>query len=635
MQKRQPENQNNVWMAMLLSMAVFLGWQYFYAEPKMREERERVKAEKTVKAEDAQKAANPTGATTPTTSTPTATSGATDPSSGRTATTRTQTREAALTLGPRLPVETPSLKGSIGLKGGRIDDLTLVKFHEKADATSANIVMFSPTEAPQAYFADYGWLPEGAAVGPLPGRETVWSNAGGASLTPATPAVLTWDNGQGLVFKRTISVDADYMFKITNEVENKSATPLSLRPWARIFRDAVPATESNYILHEGLVGFVGEEGLKEYTYPAFAKEDVKREGIRRSFKDQVGGWLGLTDKYWAAALIPTQKDKYTATFSVDQKRATTETDQFETRIDTPVITIAPGAKSETTSNLYAGAKKVSLIESYEQTLGIKQLNYMVDWGWFYFITKPMFHLMEKINGLLGNFGLTIIAITLLVKLAFFPLANKSYESMAMMKKLQPEMEAMKERYKDDKQRLSQETMKLYQKEKINPLAGCLPVILQIPVFFGLYKVLYGTIEMRHAPFFGWIKDLSAPDPTSLFNLFGAIPFTPPTALMIGIWPLIMGVTMWVQMQMNPPPPDPVQAQVFAWMPLIFTFMMAAFPAGLVIYWAVNNTLSIAQQSFIMKRLGVEIPIKDNLKRQWAGLKGGISTLLGKGENAKS
>jgi YidC/Oxa1 family membrane protein insertase len=633
MQKRQPENQNNIWMAMLLSMAVFLGWQYFYAEPKMREERERVKAEKIVKAEEALKAGSGTApsAIGPSAANP---AGAADPS-GRIANVRTQTRETALTLSPRLPIETPSLRGSIGLKGGRIDDLTLVKFHEKANPASPNIVLFSPTEAPHAYFADYGWLPDGPGIGPLPGRETVWTNTGGASLTPASPAQLTWDNGQGLVFKRTISVDADYMFKITNEVENKSATALTVRPWARIFRDAVPTTEANYILHEGLVGFVGEEGLKEFTYASFAKEDVKREGIRRSFKDQVGGWLGITDKYWAAALIPNQKDKYTATFSVDQKRANTETDQFETRIDTPALSVAPGAKVETTSNLYAGAKKVSLIEGYEQSLPVKQLNMMTDWGWFYFITKPLFHLMEKINGLLGNFGLTIIAITLLVKLAFFPLANKSYESMAMMKKLQPEMEAMKERYKDDKQRLSQETMKLYQKEKINPLAGCLPVILQIPVFFGLYKVLYGTIDMRHAPFFGWIKDLSAPDPTSLFNLFGALPFTPPDALMIGIWPLIMGVTMWAQMQMNPPPPDPVQAQVFAWMPLMFTFMMAAFPAGLVIYWAVNNTLSILQQGYIMKRLGVEVPIKDNMLRQWAAIKAGIAALLGKGDKAKS
>ena len=330
----------------------------------------------------------------------------------------------------------------------------------------------------------------------------------------------------------------------------------------------------------------------------------------------------------AAALIPDQSTKYTATFSAVQKRTPTETDQFETRFETAAVSLAPGAKGQSASQLYAGAKKVDLIEGYEDKLGIKKFNLMIDWGWFYFITKPMFHVMEKINALTHNFGLTIIAITLLVKGIFFPLANKSYESMAKMKKLQPEMEKLKERFKDDKERQSKELMALYQREKINPLAGCLPVLLQVPVFFGLYKVLYGTIDMRQAPFVGWIKDLSAPDPTSVFNLFGALPFDVPTALMIGVWPLIMGVTMWLQMQMNPPQPDPVQQQVFAWMPVMFTFMMASFPAGLVIYWAVNNTLTIVQQTIINKRLGVDVHIKDNIKRQWNDIKGFVAGLRG-------
>jgi YidC/Oxa1 family membrane protein insertase len=634
MQSRQPDNQNNIWMALLLSMAVFLAWQYFYAEPKMREERERQRAERVAKDEAAKTATLPAG-----TAIPSAQSGATGPAgapsglatatAGRSAIVRAADREQALALSPRIAIETPSLRGSIGLKGGRIDDLKLLKYREKVDPNSPNIVLFAPTEAPHAYFADYGWTGDPGVQIALPNRDTVWTSVGAASLTPTTPVVLVWDNGQGLTFKRTVSVDADYMFKVVDEVENKSGAPVTLRPFGRIFRDAEINEQANYILHEGLVGYIGEEGLKEFQYQSFAKEDLKREGIRKSFKDNVGGWLGATDKYWAAALVPDQKSKFTATFSVDQKRAATESDQFETRFETAPVALAPGAKAESASHLYAGAKRVTLIETYEEKLGIKKFNLMIDWGWFYFITKPLFHLMEAINGVLGNFGLTIIAVTLLVKAAFFPLASKSYESMAKMKKLQPEMEKLKERFKDDKERQSKELMALYQKEKINPLAGCLPVLLQIPVFFGLYKVLYGTIDMRHAPFFGWIKDLSAPDPTSLFNLFGLIPIDLPSALMIGIWPLLMGVTMWLQMQMNPPQPDPVQQQVFAWMPILFTFMLGSFPAGLVIYWAVNNVLSMGQQAYIMKQQGADLPLKDNIARQWADVKSVFASLSGR------
>ena len=628
MQNRRPEDQNNIWMALMLSMAVFLAWQYFYAEPKMREERERAKAEKQSKIEATQATGLPAGTAVPGSGTTTAAG-----TTGRATVVRASSRDAALALSPRLAIDTPSLKGSIGLKGGRIDDLLLVKFHEKVDKASPNIVLFSPTEAPQAYFADYGWTAEGAANIALPNRETLWTSQAGP-LTPATPAVLTWDNGQGLLFKRTISVDPDYMFKIADEVENKGTAPLVLRPYGRIFRDAIPNAQATYVLHEGLVGFIGEAGLKEFTYGGFAQEDTKREGIRKSFNDLTGGWLGTTDKYWAAALIPNQKTKYTATFSTDQKRSATELDQFETRFEEVAVALAPGAKGVSESQLYAGAKVVSLIEGYQEKLGILKFNLMIDWGWFWFITQPLFHLMERINAVFGNFGWTIIAVTCIVKLLFFPLANNSYESMAKMKKLQPEMEKLKERFKDDKERQSKELMALYQKEKINPLAGCLPVLLQIPVFFGLYKVLYGTIDMRQAPFIGWIKDLSAPDPTSLFNIFGLIPIGLPDFLMIGMWPLVMGVTMWLQMQMNPPPPDPVQAQVFQWMPIVFTFMMASFPAGLVIYWTINNILTIGQQTIINRRLGVDIHLKDNVLKQWADIKGFFSGLLKKDQKAK-
>ena len=620
---QQSDGQNNIWMALLLSMAVFLGWQYFIAEPKMREDRERQRVEKLAKAEAEQVATRPVGTTVTVPS-----SGIAGTTGTRTSIVRASSREAALALSPRIAIATPSLTGSIGLTGGRIDDLSLVHFHETVDKTSPNIVLFAPTEAPRAYLADYGWIAEGRSDIPLPDRQTVWKSVGAPTLTPTTPVVLTWDNGQGLAFTRTISVDPDYMFKVVDEVENRSANPALLRPFGRIFRDTEPNAQANYVLHEGLVGFIGEEGLKEFGYASLAKEDATHEGVRKAFKDQVGGWLGVTDKYWAAALIPDQAAKFTATFSAVQKRTASEVDQFETRYETAPITIAPGAKAQNASLLYAGAKKVDVIEAYEDKLGIKKFNLMIDWGWFYFITKPMFHVMESINKITNNFGLTIIAITVLVKGIFFPLANKSYESMAKMKKLQPEMEKLKERFKDDKERQSKELMALYQKERINPLAGCLPVLLQIPVFFGLYKVLYGTIDMRHAPFFGWIKDLSAPDPTTVFNLFGLLPFSVPTALMIGVWPLIMGVTMWLQMQMNPPQPDPVQQQVFQWMPVIFTFMMASFPAGLVIYWAVNNSLTIAQQMVINRRLGVDVHIKENIMRQWNDIKGFFGSLRG-------
>ena len=620
--QQRPEDQNNLWIALLLSMAVFLAWQYFYAGPKMREEQARQQAEKIAKGEAKDAASLPAGATVPAAAGAAATS-------VRSGVIRAANREAAILLSPRVAIETPSLKGSIGLKGGRIDDLSLVKFHEKVDPASPTIVLFAPTEAPQAYFADYGWTADGEGNIALPGRDTLWTNASGTTLTPTTPVVLTWDNGAGLAFKRTIALDPDYMFKITDEVENKSASALTLRPFGRIFRDGPVNQQANWILHEGLIGFVGETGLVEKTYDSFAKKDEKRVGINETLQDQTGGWLGITDKYWAAALIPPQNAKFNAKFSAAQKRAASEPDEFETRFETAPVAIAPGAKAESASLLYAGAKQVSLIEGYEDKLGIKKFNLMIDWGWFYFVTKPMFHAMEAINTVTHNFGLTIIAITLLVKGLFFPLANKSYESMAKMKKLQPEMEKIKERFKDDKERQSKELMGLYQKEKINPLAGCLPMLLQIPVFFGLYKVLYGTIDMRHAPFFGWIKDLSAPDPTSLFNAFGALPIDLPAGLMIGIWPLIMGVTMWLQMQMNPPQPDPVQQQVFQWMPVMLTVMMASFPAGLVIYWAVNNTLTMAQQMVINKRLGVEIHLKDNIIRQWQDITGFFAGLMGK------
>ncbi|WP_296205880.1 membrane protein insertase YidC, partial [uncultured Hyphomicrobium sp.] len=445
----------------------------------------------------------------------------------------------------------------------------------------------------------------------LPDSETVWQAQAGAKLTPETPVTLNWDNGQGLKFRRVISVDKQYMLSITDEVENTTSGDVILTPYARLYRFGTPKTSGYSVIHEGLIGVPGDAGLKEITY-----HDVLEDGGAKSFDGKTGGWLGITDKYWAAALIPDQKATYAGSFR-GQRAGAGGQEVFWTDYQLGVVPVAAGSTYKTDGKLFAGAKQVKVIEAYEVEHNIQKFELLVDWGMFYFITKPLYYVLDWLYGILGNFGLAILAVTVIVKGLFFPLANKSYESMAKMKKLQPQMEQLRERYKDDKAKQQQELMALYQKEKINPLAGCLPILVQIPVFFALYKVLFVSIDMRHAPFFGWIRDLSSADPTSIFNLFGLLPFMVPEYLHIGVWPLIMGITMWVQMQLNPPQPDPVQQQIFSYMPLLFTFLLAAFPAGLVIYWAWNNVLSIAQQWYISSKQGVPVHLMDNLKRTFA------------------
>jgi YidC/Oxa1 family membrane protein insertase len=421
-----------------------------------------------------------------------------------------------------------------------------------------------------------------------------------------------------------MSIDKGYMLTISDEVQNKSAGDVALKPYGRLFRFGKPKTAGYAVLHEGLIGVPGDKGLQEIAYA----EAIEPDG-QQVFEAVTGGWLGITDKYWAAALIPDQKQPYKASFR-GEKSSAAGPDRYLAEFEMPAVVAAAGQTVKTDSLLFAGAKQVKAVEDYETKHGITQFELLIDWGWFYFFTKPLNFVLDKLYQLLGNFGLAILAVTVIVKLVFFPLANKSYESMAKMKKLQPQMEALRERFKDDKARQQQELMQLYQKEKINPLAGCLPILIQIPVFFALYKVLFVSIDMRHAPFFGWIKDLSAADPTSLFNLFGLLPFAVPEFLHIGVWPIIMGLTMWFQMQLNPPQPDPVQQQVFAWMPLIFTFMLGSFPAGLVIYWAWNNVLSIAQQWYISHKQGADIHLMDNLRRTF----GTVLRLLGRSEPKK-
>ncbi len=588
------ENRNTI-LAIVLSLIVLLGWQYFVAAPQL----ERQQAELQAQQEAAQKAA--TGTTNPDAPQPTGSQGANTaaPAAGQQA--AFANRDTALAASQRVTIDTPSLEGSLNLKGGRLDDIRLKDYHETVDKSSPTIVLFSPSGSPKPYYADYGWVGDPGSNIALPGPDTIWSIDGETTLTPSTPVTLSWDNGAGLIFKRTFSVDDNYMFTVNQAVENTGADAVTLYPYGLIARKGMPETKGIYILHEGLLGVFGAEGLKEVDYDDLMEES----SIRPAKVDQ--GWLGITDKYWAATLIPTPGQEFQPGFS-----HSATTDVFQADYLGNGVTIAGGSTGESSSYLFAGAKETKVLDGYEESLGIERFELLIDWGWFYFLTKPMFFAIDWFFHLFGNFGVAILVVTVIVKLIFFPLANKSYVSMSKMKLVQPQMTEIREKYSDDRQKQQQALMELYKKEKINPLAGCLPILVQIPVFFALYKVLYVTIEMRHAPFFGWIQDLSAPDPTTIFNLFGLIPWDPPQMLMLGVWPLIMGITMFIQMKMNPAPPDPTQQMIFTWMPVIFTFMLASFPAGLVIYWAWNNTLSVTQQYVIMRRQGAKVELWDNL-----------------------
>jgi len=591
------ENQKNLLLAIVLSMAVLLAWQFFYSAPRQKEEQERQARfrQEQVKAKEQP----PPGA--PKADQPIQPGVAPPPPSTLAP---SLTRQAVLDASPRAGIETPSLKGSISLKGGRIDDVVLAKYRETVDPKTPNVVLLSPSGAPHPYYAEYGWSAGAGVTQPMPGRETVWQVEKGGQLTPTSPLTIKWDNSHGLVFRRTISVDTDYLFKVLDEVENKSASAVSLHPYALISRHGIPKLEGLWlILHEGFIGALGPSGLKEVGYT-----DVFSGA--KTFK-QTGGWLGFTDKYWAAALVPDQSTPTEARFS-GTKGIEGAKDTFQVDVSAGPVVVAPGGRATFSSHLFAGAKVVSLIEAYNEKLGARQFDMLFDWGYFWFLTQPLYKLLHWLGLLLGNYGLAILATTVFVKLLFFPLANKSYESMAKMKLLQPEMEKLRERYKDDRAKMQQELMALYRDKKINPMAGCLPILLQIPVFFALYKVLYITIDMRQAPFFGWIKDLSAPDPTSIFNLFGLLPYAVPEFLQVGVWPIIMGITMWVQMQLNPQQPDPIQQKIFNWMPVMFTFLLANFAAGLVIYWAWNNVLTLIQQYTVMRRNGAEIHLWKNL-----------------------
>ena len=607
------EHKNTI-LAVVLSLLVILGWQYFVGYPQMERQRQ--------EAQLKQQSQPQPGATQPATPAPNAAQSATPevpgtPKAGAPAQTQAASREAVIASSPRIAIETPPLGGSIDLKGGRIDDLTLTQYREETDPKSPPIVLFSPSGAPDAFYAEFGWVPAAGVNVAMPGPETVWKQQGSGALGVGRPVTLTYDNGQGLVFTRTIAVDEHYLFTVKDEVANNSGSPVALFPYALISRHGTPQVQGYYILHEGLIGVMGDQGLQEMTYKKI--EDAKSQTW-----DVTNAWLGITDKYWAATLLADTDAEVRARFSAGEAGGLKT---YQTDYLLQPQTIAAGATGSANARLFAGAKEVSVVGidfpfgpgGYNQALHLNHFDLLIDWGWFYFITKPMFLALDFFFHLVGNFGISILIVTVLVKILFFPLANKSYASMAKMKAVQPQMAMIKERYADDRVKQQQAMMELYKKEQINPVAGCLPIAIQIPVFFSLYKVLFVTIEMRHAPFYGWIHDLSAADPTNIFNLFGLLPFDPSGLpllggyLALGAWPAIMGVTMWVQMKLNPAPPDPTQQIIFSWMPLIFTFMLAKFPAGLVIYWAWNNTLSVIQQSVIMHRNGAKIELWNNLK----------------------
>lgn len=581
-------DNKNFLLAIVMSAMIIFGWQYFYAGPKQEALKQQMLAQQAQQA----------------TTAPATTAGATPGAPAAVTENVILPRDQALALSPRIAIETPSLAGSINLQGGRLDDLQLKNYRETVSPTSPMINLLSPSATELGFFAEDGYVAAPGTTAKLPDSKTIWTAPAGAKLTPANPVRLTYDNGEGLVFTKTIAIDDNYLFTITRSVENKSAAPVALLAYSRLKRNGTPKTENIYVLHEGLIG-VTEGKLTEIKYKTLKEDAVPVEAA------STGGWAGFTDKYWAAALIPANDAKVKTGFRYDGSLGR---DSYQADfIAQEATSLAPGASATNVERLFAGAKVVQIINAYHDALKLDHFDLMIDWGWFYFFTKPLFWLLEMLKAMTGNFGVAILIATVLIKTAFYPLANKSYESMSKMKKLQPEMERLKTVYPDDRMKQQQELMILYKKEKVSPLSGCLPMLVQIPVFFALYKVIYVTIEMRHAPFFGWIQDLSAGDPTNLFTLFGLIDWAPPSFLTLGIWPIIMGVTMWVQMRLNPTPPDPVQAQLFNWMPVLFTFMLAHFPAGLVIYWAWNNTLSIIQQATIMKRQGVEINLLGNIR----------------------
>lgn len=567
--------QKNLFLAIALSLIVLIGYQEFFVAPEV--ERRQAEIEATQAATPSPDSTIPAPATQA-------------DASAQVATMSEQVDPASI---PRVAIETPRLKGSISLKGGLFDDLILVDYRQELDKGSDKIHLLIPAYKANAYYIDHSWAIEGAYD--APNKDSLWQ-ASGEKLTPTSPITLTWSNAQGLTFKRTISVDANFMFKVEQTIVNNSGNDVKAAPYGRIVRQQLPDATGMAIMHEGPLG-VFDDALEEVSY-----KDLMEDGAQE-FVSQ-GGWMGITDKYWLTTLIPDQSAPVKSRL---QHTRPGRVDRFQVDyIENAYASVASGSSLTAKSKFFAGAKEVAVIEGYAESENIRLFDRTIDWGWLIFLTKPIFYLLSFLHGLVGNMGVAILLITVIIKAFLFPLANKQYVSMTKMKVLTPKIKKLQERYKDDRMTLQQEMMKLYQKEQVNPMAGCLPILVQLPVFFALYKTLYVSLEMRHQPFFGWIQDLSAPDPLWITNLFGMVQWDVPGFLQIGIWPLIMGVSMWLQQKMNPAPQDPIQGKIMSFLPIIFTFILAPFAVGLVIYWTWNNTLSILQQYVIMKKMNVSL-----------------------------
>ncbi|MXQ06265.1 membrane protein insertase YidC [Alphaproteobacteria bacterium GH1-50] len=612
------EQNRNLLLAMVLSTAVLFIWFILFPppEPVPQDETSAVSADGSV--------ALPGGV-------PAADAG-TD--GGQTAATDTTPTSAAAVA--RLPIDTPSLSGSLSLAGGRIDTLLLKNYDTTIEDGAPEVQLLSPLGTAQPYYTLFGWAPGGAlSADDVPGPDTTWSVASGETLSPGNDLVLTWQSPAGLTFTRTVSVDDRFMFTVTQTVENTTDTPVRLAPYGVVARHGEPQNLMGFfIIHEGAIRMTDGE-LTETDYDDIP--DLRADEVWGPSSDvvevQESGWIGFTDHYWMTTLIPQAGEPFTAV-----TQYVPGADVYRTLARHQTMDVAPGASATTTTQVFAGAKEWETIRDYEagrriegftpslsyffgfsEQTGIDGFIDAIDWGWFYFLTKPIFFVLHELNALIGNMGWAIIGLTLLIKAILFPLARKSYVSMARMKELQPEMEKIKERAGDDRQKLQTEMMALYKKEKVNPASGCLPILLQIPIFFSLYKVIFVTIELRHAPFFGPFQDLSSPDPTSIWNLFGLLPYGAPeptsflALIFIGILPILLGISMWLQQKLNPAPTDPTQAMIFAWMPWVFMFMLGGFASGLVIYWIANNTITFTQQYLIMRSHGYKPDIWGNIR----------------------
>ena len=554
----------NLILAISLSALVLIMWSIFFVPPPPTIDKNQNKIEKIQEKNDIS-----------------------SPSIETTKKIKTVSRAKSLKTTKRIPVENENIIGSISLTGGIVDDIIFKNYTQNINSEE-KVILLSPNGLDEGYYIETGWASTNKNID-LPNNKTEWSTVGNSKLTPNNPVTLKWTNDKQITFLKTIELDEKFLFKVKQQIKNDGNNKYDFYPYAQIVRDKKPKVLGYYILHEGFIGVFDEE-LKE--------EDYKDIEEKKFTANSYSGWLGITDKYWITAIVPEKNRNFKSEFIYDKNYRA----NF---IQTEPIQSSPNQTISSEIRVFTAAKEVDVIDSYAKNQKIEKFDLTIDWGWFYFFTKPLFFVADYFFKLTGNFGFAIILITACIRLIFFPLANYSFKSMAKMKVLQPEMVRLKELHKDDKVKLQQEMMALYKREKVNPISGCLPVLIQIPFFFAIYKMLFVTIEMRQQPFFGWIQDLSARDPTSVFNLFGLIPWDPPTFLMIGAWPIMMGITMYVQQKLNPTPPDPIQAKIFMFFPLFLTIVLAPFPSGLVVYWTINNILTMAQQWIIIRRTKVK------------------------------